>query len=247
MASEDDYTVEIRKLEIRKHEDAIRAMLPGKHGNELTEILLRANSIRKLMVDWRSDFDLTEEWWEQLHAMESEREAAKSEAIREAKRHPGERALRSARRAAIRKEAFEEAAEAVLDYVEGSSVRMIAAEIRTLGEPKSEPEPEPKPDPRSRRITVKVSDKWTYVFDRDILINQDARQQVPLTEGEADMGDILERIIALTRPERDLLLYALEQERAKLAVASFASTSWQDAGVAAKRLGHLNLFLGERT
>jgi|TARA_R110000824_G_scaffold127014_7_gene286901 hypothetical protein len=43
MASEDDYTVEIRK-----HEDAIRAMLPGKHGNELTEVLLRANSIRKL-------------------------------------------------------------------------------------------------------------------------------------------------------------------------------------------------------
>lgn len=93
MTSEDDYTVEIRKLEIRKHEDAIRAMLPGKHGNELTEVLLRANSIRKLMVDWRGDFDLAEEWWEQLHAFESEREAAKSEAIRDAKRPPGERVL----------------------------------------------------------------------------------------------------------------------------------------------------------
>ena len=147
----------------------------------------------------------------------------------------------------IRAAAFAEAAELIQkrwrfrSMQDADDAPLLVKAILDLGKP--------KPDPRSRRITVTftVADKWTYVFDRDILINQDARQQVPLTEGEADMGDILERIIALTRPERDLLLYALEQERAKLAVASFASTSWQDAGVAAKRLGHLNLFLGERT
>ena len=121
---------------------------------------------------------------------------------------------------AIRKEAFEEAAETLLAYVgdmEGSSVRMIAAEIRTLGEPKSEPEP----DPRTRRITVQLKE-GTYSFDRD---REHPVQRFRIT------GTVL-------MEDADLLLYALEMERKLLGTERHAPPS--------ARLEHLNLFLGER-
>jgi hypothetical protein len=135
----------------------------------------------------------------------------------------------------IRRAAFEEAAEFVRKAgMEATSVAracvcaVVAKEILALGES------EPKPDPRSRRITVTftVTDKWTYVFDRDspTQVQRYVTEQVGLGKRSGGLLD----------PEGDILLYALEQEREKLVVReAHYGQSDEDAA----RLEHLNLFL----
>jgi hypothetical protein len=133
----------------------------------------------------------------------------------------------------IRREAFEEAAELVLRHGQGvvpGCLVPLSKAILDLGEP--------EPDPRTRRIEVRASDKWTYVFDRDLM------SPVQRFRTYASSGVMI--------PEHaDLLLHALEQERTILFSARRASYSacscwphlWSERDEA--RLEHLNLFLGE--